>query len=184
MLVGDLALHDDRVLETAGTAEQALENAWQTLLGVPSPQEADVVSGEIRWGDPERLAEIAPDALRRAMDAAGASVGAVYAIDRGQARLLVSYGYPDGVMEAFSLFALDAELPVAMAARERRALWFAERGEILESYPDLASAHEQTEQALGRPAVQGAVMPLLAGDEVAAVVILGFTIDRSSPDAA
>jgi hypothetical protein len=184
MLVGEFAQRDDLVFSTAGTAEQALEDAWQTLLGVPGPQEADLIAGDAGWADPARLADLAPVTLRRAMEDTGASVGAMYAIGEEEARLLASFGYPDAVMEAFRSFPLDSDLPVARAAQSRNALWFGAREEIVESYPHLAEAHEETEVALGEAAVQGAVMPLLADGRVAAVVILGFTMDAASRDPA
>jgi hypothetical protein len=183
MLVGELALRDDLVLTTPGAVEEALEHGWQSLVGVPAPQDAEVIVADAHWADPERLAEAAPSTLSRAMDDTGAAVGAVYAIDHDQARLVAHYGYPDGVMEEFDAFGLDADLPVATAARTRRPLWFGERASIVESYPHLREAHEATEVELGQPAVQGAVVPLVAGDGVAAVVILGFTTDRASADA-
>jgi hypothetical protein len=182
MLVGELALREDLDLTTPGVVEEALEHGWQSLVGVPPPRSADIVFADARWADPARLGEAAPAALRRAMDATGASVGAVYSIGEDDARLLASFGYPDGVMEAFARFPLDAELPVAAVARTRRSLWFGERREIVDSYPHLRDAHEETEVALGQTAVQGAVVPLFADDRVAAVVILGFTVDGASPD--
>jgi hypothetical protein len=183
MLVGELALRDDLVLTTPGAVEEALEHGWQTLVGIPAPQDADVIVADSHWADIERLAEAAPATLRRAMDDTGASVGAVYAIEHDQVRLLAHYGYPEGVMEAFETFGLEADLPAATAARTRRPLWFGERAAIVESYPHLRDAHEATELELGQTAVQGAVVPLVAGDAVAAVVILGFTTDRASDDA-
>ncbi|HKH30718.1 MAG TPA: GAF domain-containing protein [Gaiellaceae bacterium] len=183
MLVGELALRDDLVLTTPGAVEEALEHGWQTLIGVPSPQDADLIVADAHWADRERLAEAAPGTLRRAMDDTGASVGAVYAIEHDHALLVAHYGYPVGVMEAFETFGLDADLPVATAARTRRPLWFGDRDAIVESYPHLRDAHEATEVELGKRAVQGAVVPLVAGDGVAAVVILGFTTDRASQDA-
>jgi hypothetical protein len=184
MLVGELALRDDLVLTTPGAVEEALEHGWQTLVGVPAPQDTDVIVADAHWADPERLAEAAPGTLRRAMDDTGASVGAVYAIEHDQVRLLAHYGYPDGVMEAFDTFGLEADLPVSTAARTRRPLWFGERAAIVESYPHLRDAHEATEVELGQSAVQGAVVPLVAGDAVAAVVILGFTTEGASRDVA
>src|SRR5215212_7405030 len=182
MLVGELALRDDLVLTTPGAVEEALEHGWQTLVGVPAPHDADVVVAHGQWADPARLAEAAPSTLRRAMDDTGASVGAVYAIDHDQARLVAHYGYPDGVMEAFDTFGLDADLPAATVARTRRPLWFGERAAIVESYPHLRDAHEATEVELGESAVQGAVVPLVADDGVAAVVILGFTTAGASEE--
>ncbi len=184
MLVGELALRDDLVLTTPSQVEEALEHGWQTLVGVPLPQEVDVIAADARWAEPVRLAEAAPGTLRRAMEDTGASVGALYAIRADDARLLASFGYPDGVMEAFQTFGLDADLPVANAARTRRPLWFGERRTIVDSYPHLREAHEETEVALGQSAVQGAVVPLVAADRVAAVILLGFTVDRASPDPA
>jgi len=182
MLVGELALRDDLVLTTPGAVEEALEHGWQSLVGVPPPQDADVIVADAHWADASRLAEAAPATLRRAMDDTGAAVGAVYAIEHDQARLVAHLGYPDGVMEDFETFGLDADLPVAMAARTRRPLWFGERAAIVESYPHLRDAHEATEVELGQSAVQGAVVPLVAGDGVAAVVILGFTTARASEE--
>src|SRR5215218_11488740 len=81
MLVGELALRDDLVLTTPGAVEEALEHGWQTLVGIPAPQDADVILADAEWADRAHLAEAAPATLQRAMDDTGASVGAVYAID-------------------------------------------------------------------------------------------------------
>lgn len=183
MLVGELALREDLSLEKPGVVEEALERGWQTLFGA-AVDRSDLTDARPEWADPVRLAAVAPDALADAMEATGAAVGAVYAVDDDARaiRVLAWAGYPAEVMAAFSSFSLDAELPAADAARSRQALWFAERGEILEQYPHLRDAHEETEAALGTAGVQGAVVPLLAGDRVAAVVLLGFTVDAASPD--
>lgn len=190
MLVGELALREDLALAQPGVVEEALERGWQALFGA-AVERSDLRSGvaagrvpEAEWADAERLAQTAGHALEQAMDDTGAAVGAVYAIDeaRGTAELLADSGYPSEVMEQFHSFPLDADLPAATVATSRRPLWFAQRAEIVDRYPHLRAAHEQTEQELGRAAVQGAVVPLLASDRVAAVVIVGFTVDAASPD--
>ena len=109
------------------------------------------------------------------MNDTGAAVGAFYCVRNGQVRLLASVGYPAGVMEEFAEFPVTAELPAAIVAREQRPLWFDTRDEIVESYPHLRDAHEETEAALGRQGVQGAVVPLIADGDCVAVAIIGFT---------
>src|SRR3954467_9806868 len=68
MLVGELALRDDLVLTTPSEVEEALEHGWQTLVGVPLPQNVDVIAADAHWAEPVRLAEAAFATLRRAMD--------------------------------------------------------------------------------------------------------------------
>lgn len=174
MLVSELAGRDDLALSSAGEVERALDHGWSTLVGdafravEPVPGDLAAIAGSNGW---------APDALRRAMASTGAAVGAVYEVPEvgGRAMLVASEGYPDEVMEDFRVISLDAELPVSVVARTGRPLWFRERGEIIEQYPHLADAHELTEEALGAPGVQGAVVPLTLGGRVWAVILVGFT---------
>ena len=191
MLVGELALRDDLVLTTPEAVEQALERGWQTLVGVPVEHAPPVAGGPagarglrlVEDREPARLAELAPRALSGAMAETGAAVGAIYAVAADSLELLASAGYPQGVMEQFASVPLSADLPVAAVARSRMPLWFAERGEIVDRYPHLLEAHEQTEAAIGQQGVQGAVVPYFVGERVAAVVLVGFGIDAASPDA-
>jgi hypothetical protein len=179
MLVGELALRDDLVLTTPAAVEDALEHGWQALVGVPAQQDSPGVAVDQRFADAQRLADAAPAALENAVRDTGAAVGAFYAIANGEARLLSSTGYPAGVMESFSRFPISEDLPAAVAARTKRPLWFGAREEIVDTYPHLLDAHEQTEEALGEDAMQGAVVPLVAGGDVVAVAIIGFT--QASP---
>lgn len=174
MLVGELSLRRDLVLTTPSAVEEALEHGWQALVGVPEQPETGVVVDE-RFADADLLAEAAPDALATAVEATGAAVGALYAVDAGDAQLLASVGYPDGVMDAYARFPVTADLPAAIAARTRRPLWFGTREQIVETYPHLRDAHEETEAALGEDAMQGAVVPLVVHGDVVAVAIIGFT---------
>jgi hypothetical protein len=58
--------------------------------------------------------------------------------------------------------------------RSGHPLWFHERGEILARYPALRDAHEQTESAIGRLGVQGAVIPMTVEGRVVALLLIGF----------
>jgi hypothetical protein len=174
MLVGELAQRDDLVLTTPEAVEEALEHGWQALVGVPAIEGAGVVVGE-RFASVGELEAAAPDALRTAVEETGAAVGALYAVENGEARLLASAGYPEGVMDAFARFPLSADLPAAVAARTRLPQWFETREEIVESYPHLLDAHEETEAALGERALQGAVVPILSREGTVAVAVVGFT---------
>lgn len=178
MLVGELALREDLVLTTPGAVEEALEHGWQALVGVPA------APAEPAWSGPDRLGELAPTALRRAMEETGAAVGAVYTVGGATLELVASEGYPEGVMDDFRRLALDDDLPAAAVARTGRPLWFGERAEIVETYPHLLEAHELTEEAIGDEGAQGAVVPLLDGGRVVAVVLVGFARSGASPDPA
>lgn len=173
LLVSDVANRVDVQLEPE-LVDRALLRAWETLFDEQrpgAPPRRDVVRD---WSHPERLAKVAPVALREAIADTGAAVGAVYGVDDDEAWLAAFEGYPPEVIERFDRFSLDAALPVAAAARSRRPLWFAARTQIVDRYPHLREAHEETEQRLGLADVQGAVVPLLARDRVGAVVTLGF----------
>lgn len=180
LLVGELAGRDDLALSQPAVVEQALESGWQTLIGrVPH---APGRQADAAWSDPHELQQVGPPALLRAMGDTGAATGAIYAVwpERREATLVAFAGYPPGVIDQFRVVALDSDLPVAAAARSRHPIWFAERGDILGRYPDLRAAHEQTEEALGRAGVQGAVVPVVAQGRVAAVVVVGFTLESAS----
>src|SRR3954447_8150256 len=151
MLVGELSLRDDLVLTTPGAVEEALEHGWQALVGVPQAEDARGITVNERFADDRLLAEAAPAALDRAIADTGAAVGAFYAIADGEARLLASTGYPAGVMDAYERFPVTADLPAATVARNGRPLWFGAREQIVETYPHLRDAHEETEAALGEP---------------------------------
>ena len=179
MLVGELAGRDDLVLTTAGVVEEALEHGWQVLVGVPEQDSTGIVV-DSRFADPVALADAAPAAVANAVKETGAAVGAFYAVHDDWVRLQASVGYPDGVIEEFAQFPITAELPAAVAARAQRPLWFNTREEIVETYPHLRSAHEETEAPLGEQGVQGAVVPLIAKAEVVAVAIIGFTPSRNT----
>jgi hypothetical protein len=193
MLVGEIASRDDLELTTPAHVEGALGRAWQTLFdpvasgaglvtGAAMPASREVVPD---WADPGRLQTSAAAALEEAVTDTGAAVGAVYAVEAdGTSRLVASLGYPAEVMEQFAVVPRDSELPVAQVARSEQALWFAQRAEIIDRYPHLREAHERTEQAVGRTAVQGAVVPLIARGRIAAVVILGFAEDAPAPELA
>jgi hypothetical protein len=192
MLVGELALREDLVLSTPDAVEQALERGWQALVGGPVEAAAGDADRKPRglhlvadggWAEPARLAELAPRALAGAMADTGAAVGAIYAVVGDSLELAASAGYPEGVMEQFGTVPFTADMPVAAVARSGSPLWFAERGEIVEQYPHLRDAHEQTEAAIGRAGVQGAVVPFFVGRRLVAVVVVGFTLDAASPDA-
>jgi hypothetical protein len=172
MLVGELALRDDLALEQPGLVEDALDRGWQTLFG-------GAAGTEFLAEAP--AADAAGSALQRAMVATGAAVGAIYAFEGGTIRLVTSVGYPAAVIEQFRTFPLDADLPVAEVARTGRPLWFEQRDDILERYPDLLDAHERTEEALGRRGVQGAVIPLIRGQDRGSVLLIGFA-EGGEPD--
>src|SRR3954467_8708508 len=110
MLVGELGLRSDLVLTTPKAVEEALEHGWQALLGVPE-QAATGVTVDRRFADRTRLSEEAPSALGGADEETGAAVGALYAVDDTELRLLASVGYPPGVMDAFARFPVTSDLP-------------------------------------------------------------------------
>ena len=181
LLVGDVAERPDVALGRPELVEGALDRAWRALFDPDRPQPSersrDVVAD---WAEPARLRRIASDALHEAMADTGAAVGAIYGVADDEVELVASEGYPPEVMEDYRHVPLDADLPVCAAARSRRPLWFAASTQIVDRYPHLRAAHERTEQTLGLTDVQGAVVPLLAGDRVGAVVILGFA-DSATP---
>jgi hypothetical protein len=190
MLVGELALQDNLVLTRAAEVERALEKGWGTLFGdvvEQSDLRAEAPAGAVVVEldppvDARRVAQAAGPAFLQALRDADAAVGALYEVAGGREIVLLEYsGYPAEVMEQFARFSVDDNLPAAAVARSGRPLWFDERESILETYPDLKEAHEQTEAALGRPAVQGAVIPVQVGT-THLIVLFGFTTaDRPSP---
>jgi len=182
MLVGELGLRSDLVLTTPKAVEEALEHGWQALLGVPE-QPAAGVTVDRRFAERTRLSEEAPTALAGAVEETGAAVGALYAVDDAELRLLSSVGYPPGVMDAFARFPISSDLPAAAAARGRTPIWFGSREQIVETYPHLRDAHEVTEEAIGEFAVEGAVVPIVAAERVIAVAVIGFTQGQGQDDA-
>jgi len=166
VLVGHVAATQDEAELTAAPdlVREALERAWETLfesgliaagLGSAPLDRRDVVPD---WAARSRLFALGPDALREAMNETGAAVGALYAIsfDDGAGTLVSSEGSPAETIDRFSL--IDPDLPVAAAARTGQPQWL----------------------SLG-PDLQGAVVPLIAGNRVAAVVSLGFACAGHSP---
>lgn len=189
MLVGELALQDNLVLTKATEVEGALEKGWTALFG-GAVERSDLrteAGAVVVDADPAvaagSIAELARLAFVQALEDADAAVGALYEVDGDDVSLLEYAGYPAEVMEQFARFSVDADLPAAAVARSGKPLWFDERAQILASYPDLTDAHERTEAALGREAVQGAVIPVRVGVSHL-VVLFGFTTgERVSSDA-
>ncbi len=180
MLVSELSMRDDLALDTAGEVEQALERGWKALVAEAEAAGADVVSlDDVRFAlaGLAGVEKLAGDILRQAMSVTGAAVGAVYAVPEHDTALVLvaSAGYPDEVMSQFRILPLDAPLPATRVAREGRPVWFRQRAEILDEYPDLETAHKRTEEALGSEGVQGGVVPLEVDGRVVAVLIVGFT---------
>ena len=198
MLVGELALQDTLVLTKAVEVEDALEKGWAALFGSavdrsdlrePAPAALTPGSGsgaltvevEPALGSAQLL-DVAGPAFVRALYDAGASVGALYEVVDGRELVLVeSAGYPTEVIGQFERFSLDADLPVAEVARSGRPVWFDERRAILETYPELKDAHEQTEAAIGAEGVQGAVIPLQVGGDMQLVLLFGFVTGDLQP---
>ena len=140
MLVSELSGRDDLGLSTVDEVERALDHGWTTLVH-DARMTSELEAGRDAAAAPPYLYEVgeelaavaatggwAEDALRQAMAASEAAVGAVYRIVDGRAVLVASDGYPDEVMAHFRVLPLDADLPVAQVARTGRPLWFHERG--------------------------------------------------------
>ena len=189
MLVSELALRDDLALSKPEEVERALERGWAALTeagtapaALPGPAARGRRAGHLYEVSEEVAAvaaveDAAARVLRRAMTTTHAAVGAIYhvPVDAEESVLVAYEGYPAEVMESFRVVPHDAPLPVSAVAASGRPLWFEDRDAILDRYPHLRAAHEQTEAALGRAGVQGAVIPLRVDSRVVAVLLVGFT---------
>ena len=198
MLVGELAQQDTLVLTKAAEVEEALEKGWAALFGsavdrsgLREPPPAALTPGSSIGAltvnvEPalasSQLVDLAGPVFVRALYDAGASVGALYEVVGGRELVLVeSAGYPAEVIGQFERFPLDADLPAAEVARSGRPVWFDERRVILETYPELKNAHEQTEAAIGAEGVRGAVIPVQVGGDMQLVLLFGFVTGDLQP---
>jgi len=176
MLVGELAQREDLALEQPEFVERALEAGWETLFPAEGPRRTVAFELPREAAERNRLRELAPGALGRAMVETGAIVGAMYEVPRGASELalVASEGYPAAVMAEYLTIPLDADLPAAVVARTGHPLWFGDRSEILARYPHLAQAHATTETAVGIENAMGAVVPLTSEGNVVATLLVGF----------
>jgi anti-anti-sigma factor len=114
--------------------------------------------------------EVAATAAQQGADALGAATAWVALMDRsGRAlELAHSSGHPVQTLERFRLLPIDAELPLAHAARTLTPLWLESAREIFGRFPRFAEVRPQAQAA--------ALLPLVA--DGAAVGAIGLVFDE------
>lgn len=113
--------------------------------------------------------EVAATAAAQGAEALGASSAWVALLDDGRRTLELAHaaGHPDSTVQRFRSFSLDADLPLAEAARTRTALWLEGADAIFGRYPLFAQVRPQAQSA--------ALLPLT--NEGAALGAIGLVFD-------
>jgi PAS domain S-box-containing protein len=116
--------------------------------------------------------EIAELAARVATEALGLTAAVLWGTDeRGELRLLGSYGARENVLDSFRHVAADSDLPAARVARDRRAVYHESEADIRSEPPAIAEAMGRGESFRAYGA-----LPLVRDDRVLGV--LAFSADR------
>jgi PAS domain S-box-containing protein len=120
----------------------------------------------------DSVGEVVDALVDQGMAASGAERGAVAlpTADGLDLELAASRNYPDSMVTDFGRFPVDADLPLAEAARTGRPLFFGSRRERDARYPQLSSRQEET-YAL-------AAVPLVGKDRTIGAFALSFGEDR------
>jgi signal transduction histidine kinase len=118
--------------------------------------------------------EVARIAIAASTDALGAANGALWFFDAetGVARLACHARYTEAMLAAFARFSLSADLPVAVALRERRPLWFSRRAQYAGGYPEVEA---RTGPVANTHVEAFACLPLLSGERLLGVLALAFS---------
>lgn len=120
-------------------------------------------------------AEVA-GAAARALEAVGASVVELFAIEGGErVRRVAAQGAACGAAAAEAPLHVDAHHPVSDVARTGKALWLEDPEAFLSRWPHLAEERAKA----GLEAC--AVLPLLAGGRTLGVLLVGFPSRRALP---
>jgi serine phosphatase RsbU (regulator of sigma subunit) len=114
--------------------------------------------------------EVASSFIGRAADCLGASSGMVFVLD-GDAmmRSIVWMGRSGPEADRYTEFAMDADLPGALAARERSPRHYRDRAAIETEFPQLRGYYPE-DRSLH-------VLPLVQGDAAIGLVALTFPVD-------
>ena len=122
--------------------------------------------------------EVAQVLVREGAAALGARAGVVYLFDPLTEDLLMEahLGYPEWFLENFRGMSIVDGSGAALAARERRGLWYSNAEEYGRAHPDYAAGFNR----IGYPAVT--FLPLVTPDKLLGVMALSFVEQRAFPD--
>ncbi len=117
--------------------------------------------------------EMAPLIVQHGMEALGAVAGclAVTTADGRGLEVLHAAGYPDRLLEDFRRFSLDAPIPLAEAARDRRIIFVGSRAEWRQRYAALEAAAPEGHHAW-------VAVPLTVEDVPLGAIGFSFGADR------
>ncbi|MDA0185097.1 SpoIIE family protein phosphatase [Solirubrobacter phytolaccae] len=116
--------------------------------------------------------EVAATAALQGAEALGASSAWVALLDESRRSLELAHaaGHSDDTVQRFRSFSLDADLPLAEAARTRTPLWLEGAAAIFDRYPRFAEVRPQAQSA--------ALLPLTNGGEALGAIGLVFDTPR------
>ena len=157
-----------REMDARRTAERERRRAETAALELRALQRVTALLSTAR--DPSGVAEAVLTGGLRAM---GAGCGAVLVYDPEQKLLRIerAMGYPPGALDAFQAIPLEADVPVAVAARTRTAVLLHDPAEIAERFPRMVDVFAQVGRA-------GAILPLLSDGRLIGGIVLVFTEDQ------
>jgi PAS domain S-box-containing protein len=164
LAIENLILHESerrarRVAEVAAERSRRLQELAASLAEALTPD------------------EVAAVLVREGTAALGARGGVVYLFDPQKEELVMQAhtGYPDWFLDLFRGMSIEADSGAALAARERRALWYSDPDEYGAAHPAFATGFER----LGYKAVT--FLPLLTPKELLGVVAISFLESRAFP---
>jgi hypothetical protein len=164
------SLHQGRVREAAArhAVERERRRAQATAVELQELQRVTALLSTAR--DPSEAAEAV---LSGGLRALGARCGAVLLYDSEREMLLIerAIGYPPGVLDEFQEIPLDADVPVAVAARTRAPVLLHDPAEIASRFPRMVDVFSQVGRA-------GAILPLISGRHVVGGIVLVFADDQ------
>ena len=117
--------------------------------------------------------EVAATAAAQGAEALRASSAWVAIVDPGRRTLELAHaaGHPEGTLQRFRSFSLDAELPLAEAVRTATPLWLETADAIFGRYPRFAEVRPQAQSA--------ALLPLVDGGDALGAIGLVFDSPRT-----
>ncbi len=155
-------------MDARRAAERERRRAETTALELRALQRVTALLSTAR--DPSGVAEAVLTGGLRAM---GARCGAVVVYDPEQKLLRIerAMGYPPGALDEFQAIPLEADVPVAVAARTRTAVLLHDPAEIAERFPRMVDVFAQVGRA-------GAILPLLSDGRLIGGIVLVFADDQ------
>jgi Stage II sporulation protein E (SpoIIE)/GAF domain/Domain of unknown function (DUF4118) len=161
------SLHRGRQAEADArrTAERESRRAEATSIELRELQRLTALLSDAR-----APAEVADVVLTSGLTALGARCGAVLVYDSESEMLMIerAIGYPPGALDSFQTIPIDADVPIAVAARTRRPILLHNPAEIAARFPLMVGVFRQVGAA-------GAALPLLADGAVVGGIVLVFT---------